>query len=68
MSRLFLLITTVVVPTVAGMGIVVALIMGADDARSIIIASVIGGLLGLPASWFAARKIEENDLDIQDDV
>lgn len=66
MNRLFLLIATILVPTVAGIGIVVALVMGMGDARSIVIATIIGAVIGIPVSWFAARQIRENDLEIEE--
>lgn len=61
MSRLFLLILTIAMGTLAGIGVIVALVMGKYDVMSILVGAGIGAVLSLPASWFVAKKIEEND-------
>ncbi|MFB2532404.1 hypothetical protein ACEYYB_00020 [Paracoccus sp. p4-l81] len=66
MNRLFFLILTLSAPTLAGIGLVVALTMNRFDTMSVIVAVAIGALLGIPAAWIVARKIEENDIDLDD--
>lgn len=55
--RLFGIIYALVGPTLAGILITAALVMGMVDARSMIIAAVVGAVLAIPATWFVTRQI-----------
>lgn len=68
MDRLLLLMMTVIVPSVAGMGVVAGLVLGMDDLRGVLLWAAGGAIVGLPVAWFVTRMIRENDLDIRDDV
>ncbi len=58
--RLFGIIYALTGPTLAGILVIVALVLGMVDARSIIVATAVGGaLLGLPAAWVIARQIAD---------
>lgn len=45
--------------TLAGIGVVVALVMGLDTMQPILIAALIGYVISIPASWFVARAITQ---------
>lgn len=57
MTRLTLIVFIFVATTLAGIAVVAALATGMDTAQPIIIAAAIGFVLGIPASWYIARKI-----------
>lgn len=57
MTRLFFIIYTLAGTTLAGSAIVAALTMNMFDMRSIIIAAVLGALVGLPVSWLVAKNL-----------
>jgi hypothetical protein len=57
--RLFGIIYALTGPTLAGILVIVALVLGMVDARSIIVATAVGALLGLPAAWVIARQIAD---------
>ncbi len=57
--RLFGIIYALTGPTLAGILVIVALVLGMVDARSIIVATAVGTLLGLPAAWVIARQIAD---------
>ncbi len=43
--------------TLAGTAVIAALTLGMTDARSIVVAGVLGFILSIPISWAVARKI-----------
>ena len=57
--RLFGIIYALTGPTLAGTLVIVALVLGMVDARSIIVATAVGALLGLPAACVIARQIAD---------
>lgn len=59
MSRLFLLLLTLSVGTLAGVGVIIALVMGHYNATGIIAGAAIGAVLALPVTWIVAKKIEK---------
>lgn len=61
MSRLFLFLSLISVPTLAGVGVIVMLAMEYYDWRSILTAAGIGAVVGFPAAWFVARRIQATD-------
>jgi predicted PurR-regulated permease PerM len=58
MSRLMMILFSVIATTLMGVGIVIVLTTGHDTLRPIIVAAAIGLLLALPVSWLVARQLE----------
>lgn len=67
MTRLFMLIYTLVGPTLAGIGIVAVLTMNRFDLSSILISAAAGAVVGLPVTWVVARKIREAGAGYEED-
>ncbi|WP_299359119.1 hypothetical protein [uncultured Paracoccus sp.] len=61
MPRLFILLLSISVGTLAGMGVIVALVMGYYDWRAILLGAAIGAVLAIPVTWLVARRIQAND-------
>lgn len=61
MSRLFMLILSIAIGTLAGIGVIIALVMGYDTYMGIIVSAAAGAILAFPASWIVARQIEASD-------
>ena len=59
MSRLMMLLFSMISTTLMGIGIVVALVTGYDTLQPILIAAALGFVLALPATWIIGRKIEK---------
>lgn len=59
MLGLFLIVHIFLGTTLAGSAVVVALTMGLDTLRPLLIAALIGFLISVPASWIVAKKIRE---------
>ncbi|MEF3046858.1 CTP synthetase [Pseudotabrizicola sp. L79] len=57
MTRLMMLMFTIVSTSLMGAAIVVALTMGLDTLRPILMAAAIGFVVAIPVSWFIARQI-----------
>ncbi len=57
MSRLFLLIYSIVGVTCAGIGVVIALTIGQDTLHPILISAAGGAVVGVVASWVIARQM-----------
>jgi hypothetical protein len=57
MIRLFGVLFSMIGTALAGSGVVVALVSGNVDVRSILLAAGIGAMLALPLSWMVARKL-----------
>jgi hypothetical protein len=57
MSRLLLLLYTLIGPTLAGCGVLVVLTLGVFDARAILLAAAAGFALGVPCSWAVMRQL-----------
>jgi len=58
MLRLMSLLYAIIGTTAAGIGVIVAVTMNLYDVQSIVVAAVIGALIGLPVSWLVARKLQ----------
>ncbi|MCB1388909.1 MAG: hypothetical protein KDK12_07175 [Rhodobacteraceae bacterium] len=58
MLRLMMLLYSIVGTTLAGIGVVVAVTLNMYDFQSIIVSAAIGALVGLPVSWFVAKKLQ----------
>lgn len=58
MSRLMMVIFSMASTALMGAAIVVALTMGMDTLKPIVIAAAIGFVAALPVSWFVARQLE----------
>ena len=61
MPRLFLLLLSISVGTFAGIGVVIALVMGHYAWQPMLVAAAIGAALSVPVTWFVAKKIAAND-------
>ncbi|MDO5612848.1 MAG: CTP synthetase [Paracoccus sp. (in: a-proteobacteria)] len=57
MPRLFLLILSIAMGTLAGVGVIVVLVAGFSGAWPIIIGAAVGAVLSVPVSWLVARQI-----------
>ena len=58
MSRLMMMLFSMIATTVMGIAIVVALVTGYDTLRPIVPAAAIGFVLAMPIAWFVAKQIE----------
>lgn len=59
MTRLALLLFSIVSVTLMGIAIVVALVAGHDTLVPIVAAAAVGLVLSVPASWLLARRLAE---------
>ena len=59
MLRLASIIFTMAGATLAGIAIVVALTMGYDTLRPVVVAAAVGFAAAVPATWIVTRKISE---------
>lgn len=57
MTRLMMILFSMISTTLMGSFIVAALTMGQDTLQPILIAAAIGFVLAIPATWFAAKQI-----------
>lgn len=57
MFRLFSIIYSLASATLAGTGVVIALVAGFVDLRAILVAAVLGAAAALPAAWLVARRL-----------
>ena len=57
MSRLFMLLLSISMSTMAGIGVVIVLVLGQDRLWPILAAAAAGAALSLPITWFVARRI-----------
>ena len=61
MSRLFMLLLSISVGTLAGIGVIVALVMGYYDWKAILVSAAIGAVIAVPVTWVVAKRIEASD-------
>ncbi|WCR09290.1 hypothetical protein JHW45_09095 [Paracoccus stylophorae] len=61
MQRLFLLLLSISVGTMAGIGVIVVLVLGYVSLIPILVAAGIGAALGIPAAWVIARRITAHE-------
>jgi predicted PurR-regulated permease PerM len=57
MTRLMLILFSMISTTLMGVGMIAALTMGYDTLNPLLIAIGIGFVLSFPASWFIAKQI-----------
>lgn len=57
MTRLMLILFSIISTTLMGTAIVIALTMGLDTLRPIVVAAAIGLVAAVPASWLVARQL-----------
>ena len=57
MTRLTLILFSMISTSLMGTALVVALTMGMDALTPILIAAALGFLLAIPVSWLVARQI-----------
>ncbi|MDG1281903.1 MAG: CTP synthetase [Pseudorhodobacter sp.] len=58
MTRLMMILFSMISTTLMGVGVVIALVSGNDTLVPILIGAGVGLVLAVPASWIVARKIE----------
>lgn len=58
MTRLFMLLLSIIMTTLAGVGVVAVLTMGLYDWKSILLAALVGALVALPVAWTVARRLQ----------
>lgn len=58
MSRLMMILFSMIATTLMGIGIIMALATGYGTLRPILIAAVVGFVLALPVSWYVAKRLE----------
>ena len=61
MLRLALIIHLFIGSTLAGIGVIAALVSGYDTLNPILIAALIGFLVSFPVTWVVAKMIHENN-------
>lgn len=57
MSRLMMILYSMIGTTLAGSAIVVALVTGNDTLQPILIAAAVGAVAALPVSWWVAKQL-----------
>lgn len=57
MTRLMMILFSMISTTLMGVGIVIALTIGKDTLQPILIAAAIGFVLAIPASWLVAKQL-----------
>lgn len=57
MSRLFMLLFALIGPSLAGVGVIIALTMGLFTAKPILAAAALGMAFGVPAAWAVMRRL-----------
>jgi len=57
MTRLTLVLFSIISTSLMGTGLVIALTMGLDTLAPILIAAAMGFVLAIPVSWLVARQI-----------
>ena len=57
MTRLMMLLFSMVATTLMGVGVIIALTTGFGTLKPILLAAAVGLVLALPVSWLIARKL-----------
>ncbi len=60
MTRLMMILFSMISTTLMGIGVIAALVSGNDTLRPILIAAAIGFVVAIPVSWAIAKKLEED--------
>ena len=58
MTRLFLLMCSLICPSLAGVGVIAVLSAGMVTLQAILLAAAAGALLGLPVAWVVTRRLD----------
>ncbi len=58
MSRLMMILFSMISTTLMGIGIVVVLVTGYATLQPILIAAAVGFVVALPVSWVVAKQLE----------
>lgn len=61
MSRLFMFLLLIAVPTLAGTGVIAMLALGYYEWWPMLAAAVIGAVGAFPVAWLVARRIQATD-------
>lgn len=61
MQRLFMLLLSIAMGTMAGIGVIAALVLGYVSLLPILIGAGIGAALSVPVTWLVARQITRNE-------
>lgn len=61
MPRLFMLLLSISVASVAGMGVIAALVMGYYTWKAIVLAAAIGAVIAVPVTFVVAKRIQDSD-------
>ncbi len=59
MTRLMMILFSMVSPSLMGLGVLMALTTGNDSLNPILTGAAIGFVLAIPVSWIIAKKISE---------
>ncbi|OYU39883.1 MAG: CTP synthetase [Pseudorhodobacter sp. PARRP1] len=57
MTRLMMLLFSMVATTLMGVGVIIALTTGFDTLKPIMLAAAVGFVLAVPVAWLIARKL-----------
>lgn len=57
MTRLMMILFSMISTTLMGVGMIIALTMGYDTLNPLLVAIGIGFVISIPASWFVAKQI-----------
>lgn len=57
MQRLFMLLLSIAMGTMAGIGVIIVLVMGYVSLWPILIGAGLGAVLAIPVAWLIARQI-----------
>jgi hypothetical protein len=58
MTRLMMILFSMISTTLMGVGVIVALTTGNDTLQPILISAAIGFVLALPVSWYIAKQLQ----------
>lgn len=61
MSRLFMLLLSLSMGTLAGIGVIIVLVLGYVSAGAILGAALVGAVLAVPVTWLIARRMTQGD-------
>ncbi|MCF3974042.1 hypothetical protein [Paracoccus salsus] len=61
MPRLFMLLLSISIATLAGMGVIVVLVLGHVGMWPILTGAGIGAIAAFPVSWLVARRITNRE-------
>lgn len=57
MTRLFLLMCSLICTSLAGVGVIAVLTAGMVTLQAILLAAAAGAILGLPVAWIVTRQL-----------